>query len=101
MRVDGTLVRWTAVTLVLICGGCTVPVTLSEDFGASLEQAKQAQRRPLEPGASAEFPNGMNGRASEQAIDRYVNSFHQQSPAGGMPGVGGGGGIANPGLTAQ
>ncbi len=86
--------------IVLLGGGCVSPVTLSDEFGASVEQSKQAQRLLPEASAGTDYVDGLDGRASERSLERYLNSFPLQ-PAAPPPAMSGGSAIVNPGSVAQ
>lgn len=86
--------------LVALSGGCVSPVTLSDEFGTSIEEAKRAQRRAIEARVGPDSVDGLAGRAAERAVERYFHSFSLQ-PAAPAPALSGEGAVANPDAMAQ
>ena len=65
----------------LLCGCvATTSPYLDSRFGAAVERNSSLQTRDPEAGANHLSPEGMDGIAAKNAVDRYHNSFRQPPP---------------------
>lgn len=72
------------VGLALTLGSCAPsPVTLSEDFGRSVEMARSGQILNPDAEANLDPVEGFDGRAAEKAIERYRKSFDRPATTPG------------------
>ncbi len=67
-----------SVLIFLAAAGCAHYGTLEEDYGKSYNMAKENQI--LNPGASKNLEpvKGLNGRAAEAVMNKYIDSFSKK-----------------------
>jgi hypothetical protein len=73
-------------------GGCASSFTPNYDhrFGDAVRQARQQMTINPNAGSNPDIVMGMDGRASQEAIVRYQNSFKAPPPVVNVINIGGG-----------